>query len=85
MIIEKNIKNIYIDEKKSKRYERKIKKISQNNKKIKKLRKIKKISVKKLKTVKINQYAGIRLADMIAGLSRLYFDKKIVDISCKNL
>lgn len=66
MIIEKNIKNIYIDGKKPKWYERKIKKILKD----------KNISVKKLRTVKINQYAGIRLADMIAGLSRSYFDKK---------
>lgn len=66
MIIEKNIKNIYIDGKKPRWYERKIKKILKD----------KNISVKKLKTVKINQYAGIRLADMIAGLSRSYFDNK---------
>lgn len=69
MIIERNIKNIYIDGKKPKWYERKIKKILKD----------KNISVKKLKTVKINQYAGIRLADMIAGLSRSYFDKKNLD------
>ena len=66
MIIEKDIRNIYIDGKKPKWYERKIKKILRD----------KGISVRKLKTVKDNQYAGIRLADMVAGLSRSYFDKK---------
>ena len=66
MIIEKNIKNIYIDSKKPKWYERNIKKILRD----------KGILVRKLKTVNDNQYAGIRLADMIAGLSRSYFDKK---------
>jgi len=66
MIVEKNIRNIYIDGKKPKWYERKIKKILRD----------KGISVRKLKTVKDSQYAGIRLADMIAGLSRSYFDKK---------
>lgn len=66
MIIEKNIKNIYIDGKKPKWYERKIKKILRD----------KGISVRKIKTVRSSQYAGIRLADMVAGLSRSYFDKK---------
>lgn len=69
MVVERNIKNIYIDGKKPKWYERKIKKILRD----------KGISVKKLKTVKDNQYAGIRLADMVAGLSRSYFDKKNLD------
>ena len=66
MIIEKNIRNIYIDGKKPRWYERQIKKILRD----------KGILVKKLKTVKASQYAGIRLADMVAGLSRSYFDKK---------
>lgn len=66
MIVEKNIRNIYIDGKKPKWYERKIKKILRD----------KGISVRKLKMVKGSQYAGIRLADMVAGLSRSYFDKK---------
>ena len=66
MIIEKNIRNIYIDGKKPKWYERKIKKILRD----------KGISVRKIKTVRSSQYAGIRLADMVAGLSRSYFDKK---------
>ncbi|MEK7160542.1 MAG: DUF3800 domain-containing protein, partial [Patescibacteria group bacterium] len=60
MVIERNIKKIYIDGKKPKWYERKIKKILRD----------KGISVRKLKTVKDSQYAGIRLADMVAGLSR---------------
>ncbi|MCD6528166.1 DUF3800 domain-containing protein [bacterium] len=66
MIVEKDIKNIYIDGRKPRWYERRIKKVLRD----------KGISVRKLKTVKSNQYAGIRLADMIAGLSRSYFDKK---------
>ena len=66
MIVEKNIRNIYIDGKKPKWYERKIKKILRDNG----------VSVRKLKMVKSTQYAGIRLADMVAGLSRSYFDKK---------
>ncbi|MDI6602626.1 MAG: DUF3800 domain-containing protein [Patescibacteria group bacterium] len=66
MVVERNIRNIYIDGKKPKWYERKIKKILRD----------KGISVRKLRTVKSSQYAGIRLADMVAGLSRSYFDKR---------
>jgi len=66
MIVERNIKNIYIDGKKPKWYARRLKKILRD----------KGISVRKLRTVKSSQYAGIRLADMAAGLSRSYFDKK---------
>jgi len=66
MIVERNIRNIYIDGKKPKWYERRIKKILRD----------KGISVKKLRTVKSSQFPGIRLADMVAGLSRYYFDKK---------
>ncbi|EKD56055.1 MAG: hypothetical protein ACD_58C00306G0004 [uncultured bacterium] len=65
-IIEKDIKNIFIDGKKPKWYERKIKHILRE----------KGISIRKLKTVKGSQFAGIRLADMVAGLARSYFDKK---------
>ena len=66
MIVEKNIQAIYIDGKKPKWYERNIKKVLRS----------KGMTVKKLKTVKASQYSGIRLADMIAGLTRSYFDKK---------
>ncbi len=66
LIIEKNIKNIYIDSKKPKWYERKIKKILRD----------KGVVVKKLKCVNDGQFAGVRLADMVAGLSRSYYDKK---------
>jgi len=66
MIIERSIKHIYIDGKKPKWYERIFKKILKG----------KDIPVKKIKTVKDNQYPCIRLADMVAGLSRSYFDKK---------
>jgi hypothetical protein len=67
MIIERNISNIYIDGKKPKWYERKIKKILRD----------KGISIRKLRTVKSNQFAGIRLADMVAGLSRSFLIRKI--------
>lgn len=66
MLVEKNIRNIYIDGKKPKWYAREIKKVLR----------MRGIKVRKLKTVKSSQYAGIRLADMVAGLSRSYFDKK---------
>ena len=66
MLIEKNIRNIYIDGKKPKWYERNIKKVLRG----------KNMSVRKLRTVNARQYAGIRLADMIAGLVRSYFDGK---------
>ena len=69
MIVEKNIRNIYIDGKKPKSYERKIKKILRD----------KNIKVRKLKSVNDEQCAGIRLADMVAGLTRSYFDKKNLD------
>jgi len=64
-IVEKDIKGIFIDGKKPKWYERKIKHILRD----------KNISVRKLKTVRDSQSAGIRIADMAAGLSRSYFDK----------
>lgn len=69
MVIEKNIRTIYIDGKKPRWYGRNIKKVLRD----------KGISVKKLRMVKDSQYAGIRLADMVAGLSRSYFDKKNLD------
>ena len=69
MIVEKNIKNIFIDGKKPKWYERKIKKILRE----------KNITTKKLRSVNDEQCAGVRLADMVAGLTRSYFDKKNID------
>jgi len=69
MIIEKDIEKIFIDGKKSKRYEKKIKKILRD----------KGITVKKLKTVKDESEPGIRLADMVAGVFRWYFDSKKKD------
>lgn len=64
LIIEKNIKQIVIDGKKSRRYERKLKKILRD----------KGISTKKLRTVRDESFAGIRLADAIAGAVRYYYD-----------
>jgi hypothetical protein len=68
-IVEKNIRTIYIDGKKPKWFENRIKKILRD----------KGLSVKKLQTVKSSQYAGTRLADMVAGLARTYYDKKNLD------
>jgi len=65
-IIENDIKKVIIDGKKPKWFERKVKFILRN----------KKMSVKKLRTAKDEQYAGLRIADMVAGLTRAYFDKK---------
>ncbi len=66
MIVERDIRNIYIDGKKPKWYERKIKKILRD----------KGLPVRNLKTVNSSQYPGIRLADLVAGLTRAYFDDK---------
>ncbi|TAN34054.1 hypothetical protein EPN28_00915 [Patescibacteria group bacterium] len=66
MVIERDIAKVYIDGKKPKWYERKIKKILRD----------KEITVKKLKTVNNESEAGARLADMVAGLTRWYFDNK---------
>jgi hypothetical protein len=60
LIIEKNITNIIIDGKKSKKYERKFKKILRD----------KGISVKKLRTGNDESYPALRVADAIAGLVR---------------
>jgi hypothetical protein len=64
LIIEKNIKQIFIDGKQPKWYERKLKKVLRD----------KGISVKKLKTVDDKSFAGIRLADAVAGAARSYYD-----------
>ena len=44
--------------------------------KIKKILRDKGVSAKKVKMVNDDQVACVRLADMVAGLSRTYFDKK---------
>jgi hypothetical protein len=69
LIIEHNIKKIFIDGKKPKWYERKIKKILRD----------KTIAIKKLKTVDDKNEAGVRLADMIAGMARWYFNDNKID------
>lgn len=66
MLIEKNIDYVYIDGKKPKWYERKIKNILRS----------KSFSVHKLKTVRSSQYPCIRIADMVAGLIRSFYDSK---------
>lgn len=62
LIIEKNITNIIIDGKKSRRYEKKFKKILRD----------KGISVRKLKTGNDEGYPALRVADAIAGAVRYY-------------
>jgi len=64
LLTEKNIKTIFIDGSKPKWYARKMKKSLRDNG----------ILVRKLKIVKDSQYAGVRVADMAAGLIRAYFD-----------
>ena len=61
LIVEQNIKNIYIDGKKQKSYERRLKMILRR----------KKIKLSKLKSIrKEDLYGGLQLADSIAGLAR---------------
>jgi len=64
LLVETRISGIHIDGKKSKRYERRMKKVLRD----------KGISTKKLKTVNDEAYAGIRIADALAGLFRSYHD-----------
>lgn len=66
LIIERNIVKIFIDGKKPRWYEHKVKKILRD----------KMVTIKKLKTVKDETEAGVRLADMVAGLARSHFDGK---------
>lgn len=66
MAIEKRISCIYIDGKKPKWYGLKIKKVLRD----------KGVSASKVRMVKDDQVACVRLADMVAGLSRSHFDKK---------
>ena len=66
MAIERNISNIFIDGKKPRWYGLKIKKVLRD----------KGVSVRKVRTVNDDQIACVRLADMVAGLCRSYFDKK---------
>lgn len=62
LIMEKDMTNIIIDGKKSKRYEKKFKKILRD----------KGISVRKLKTGNDEGYPALRVADAIAGTVRYY-------------
>lgn len=64
VLVEKNFRSIILDGKKPKWVERQLKKVLRDNG----------ISVKKLKTVRQESSAGVRLADAIAGLTRTYFD-----------
>jgi hypothetical protein len=66
MAIEKRISCIYIDGKKPKWYALKIKKVLRD----------KGVSSGKVRMVNDDQIACVRLADMVAGLSRSHFDKK---------
>lgn len=65
LIVEKNIKNIYIDGKKQRSYERKLKMILRS----------KGVKLSKLKSVrKESAFGGLQLADSIAGLTRYFED-----------
>ena len=64
LITERNIKNIFIDGKQPKWYERKLKKVLRD----------KGISIKKLRTARSKSHPGLQLADTIAGLARYHFD-----------
>lgn len=65
LITEKDIKNIFIDGKQPKWYERRLKKVLRDRG----------ISVKKLKTVRNEvSHPGIQLADSLAGLFRYHFE-----------
>ena len=66
LLSETKLHTLFIDGKKTKRYERKMKKVLRD----------KGISSRKLKTVDDSRYAGIRVADALAGLFRAYFDGK---------
>ena len=69
MLIERNIDYVYIDGKKPKWYEKRIKNILRS----------KSFSVSKLRTVKSSQFPCIRIADMVAGLTRTYYDSKNIN------
>lgn len=65
LITEENIKNVFIDGKQPKWYERKLKKVLRD----------KGISVKKLRTIRNeSSHPGIQLADSLAGLFRYHFE-----------
>ncbi len=66
MLVERNIDRFYIDGQKPKWYERVLKNVLRS----------KGITVRKLKTVRQESEPIIRLADMVAGLTRSYFDQK---------
>lgn len=65
LITEKNIRNVFIDGKQPRWYERRLKKVLRD----------KGISVRKLRTVRNEvSHPGIQLADTLAGLVRYHFD-----------
>ena len=64
LIIETDIRSIFIDGKKPKWYELRLKKVLRD----------KGISVKKLRTVRDEASLGIQVADCVAGLVRRYYD-----------
>lgn len=66
LLVEPHIRAIYLDGKKSRRYERSVKKVLRDQG----------VSVKKVRTVSDESSAGIRVADMVAGLARTVADGK---------
>lgn len=66
MLVENKVRSIYVDGEKPKQYANRIKKVLRD----------KNVSVKKLRTIRDEQCAGVRVADAMAGLARAYFDEK---------
>lgn len=64
LLVEKNVRTLYIDGKKPRWIEHRLKKVLRD----------KGVSVRKLKTVRDQSLPGIRLADAIAGVARAYSD-----------
>lgn len=70
LVVEKRISKIVIDGKKPKWYSRQLKKVLRD----------KGVSVKKIRTMRDEASAGLRLADALAGLARSYYDKPTRDV-----
>ncbi len=64
LLVERDIKKLYIDGKKPRWVERKLKKVLRD----------KGISVRKLRTARHDSIPGLRIADAIAGLARTFHD-----------
>lgn len=67
LLVERNFRSLFIEGKKPRWVERELKKVLRD----------KGISTRKLKTLRHESSAGIRLADALAGLSRSYYDNPL--------